>query len=115
METLEIKVGAEGQLKETSTRGGSLGWASTGNFIYIGYVNGCGTNLYIFKSLSGGYEVTISARDFLLGEVHFTGSPNTQRENKRTRRRDSATPVNSEYYTLKLSGYSGSAKKSFKL
>ena len=87
-----IEVGSKGKLIESLARGGGQDWKLHIEYEYIGHVNACGTKLHIFKSVVGGYEITVAERDFTTGMMQFTGSPYTQRGPFRSSKAKKSSP-----------------------
>ncbi len=103
---INIKLGATGKIIEPLSRGGSQNWEINRTFEYIGYVDGCGTKLHVFRSIVGGYEMTIAERDFITGDMHFTGSPDTQRKPRRYNKQQGTA----DYISVGLRNFTDSPK-----
>ena len=79
---IEIELGARGNFTQTKRHGSTEEWKLNAEFEYKGFIIGIGTKHHLFRSVVGGYEMTVSEWDFLIGEVCFSGSDSTQFERR---------------------------------
>lgn len=93
-----IQLGAVGELKEMVGRRDSLNKytkedpsaAGVRNraalYKFLGVQDGFHVRHYVFQLVGGTYKTCISETDFLTGYYHFTGSTETMRPRRRTKK-----------------------------
>jgi hypothetical protein len=93
-----IQLGAVGELKEMTGRGNTnnrfmkkdpfaLGVRNRPTlYKFIGVQDGFHVRHYVFQLVGGTYKTCISETDFMCGYYHFTGSPETMRPRRRTKK-----------------------------